>query len=117
MTTNPLLAYLQELFLRLSTKSPKFFKIIQLVSAIATLVTGLPGLFSELGIKLPDWATVLQSKTIAFATLTALFISKLPTQSTLMTTTTTGEVLKRTDETKLPFTAANEQQQILNAKK
>lgn len=109
MTTNPLLAYLQEFFQRLSTKSPKFFRVIQIVSAVATLLTGLPGLFEELGWTLPDWATILQNKTVAFCMLTALTISKLTTQSTAAAQTASGQVLKITNDEKLPFTAANEQ--------
>jgi hypothetical protein len=108
-STNPMITFLQELFLRLSTKSPKFFKVIQLVSAIAAAVTGLPGLFQELNITLPAWAVILQNKSVAWASATSLFISLLTAQSKPVSKTEDGVILKKTDETKLPFTANSEQ--------
>lgn len=109
MVTNPLLLFLQEFFKRLATKSPLFFRIIYYISAGAALVTGLPGLLQELNVDLPEWMDVIQNKIIAIASSTAFVIAKLTTQSTAVAVTPSGEVLKKTNEEKLPFTAATEQ--------
>ena len=108
MTTNPLLAFLQEFFQRLSTKSPKFFRVIQLITAITTIITGLPEFLKMFNIALPQALSALENKTIAIATMTAFLISKLTTQSTPVAQTESGQVLKTTNEEKLPFTAASE---------
>lgn len=105
---NNLLLFVQELIQRLFTKSPVFFQIINRISLALILVTGLPGFFEELGINLPDWATVLQNKIIAWSAIVSAIISKLTTQSTPIAVTSSGEVLKKTDEKKLPFTAKSE---------
>ena len=110
-STNPMITFLQELFMRLSAKSPKFFKVIQFVSGLSAAVTGLPGLLQELNVNLPDWAEVLQNKSVAWASATSLFISMLTVKSTPVSKTEEGEILKKTDEKKLPFTANSEQKE------
>lgn len=108
-STNPMITFLQELFMRLSAKSPKFFKVIQFVSGLAAAVTGLPGLLQELSVDIPDWAEILQNKSVAWASATSLFISMLTVQSKPVSKSEDGDILKRTDEKKLPFTANSEQ--------
>ncbi len=70
-------AFLQELFQRLFKKSPRFFNIISALSSIAIVLTGLPGIFEEVGITLPDSLTILQSKVVAWAAVVGLIIAKL----------------------------------------
>jgi hypothetical protein len=108
-----MITFLQELFMRLSAKSPKFFKVIQFVSLLAAAVTGLPGLLQEMNINLPDWAEVLQNKSVAWASATSLFISMLTVQAKPVSKTEDGEILKKTDEKKLPFTSQSEQKAAL----
>jgi len=109
MANNMLIDFLRESLQRLFQKSPKYFRIWGYISMTAALVTGLPGLLQELGINLPDWAAVLQNKVIGWASTIAFLIAKLTVQSTPVAMTPGGEVLKKTNEEKLPFTAANEQ--------
>lgn len=107
-TNNPLFQFLQELFLRFSAKSPTFFKIWQLISSILVAVTGLPDFLQMFGITLPAPWNALESKAVAFAAAGVLFMSLLTTQSKVTSKTEDGALLKKTDETKLPFTASQE---------
>jgi hypothetical protein len=71
-------AFLIEIYKRFSSKSPRFFVVMQWVSMIAFVVTGLPGVLQEMGVVLPGaWAEV-QSKVIGWASAIAYFISKMP---------------------------------------
>jgi hypothetical protein len=70
-------AFLKELIQRFFAKSPKFFKIIQVLSMLAFVVTGLPDLIAETGIVLPDYIVSIQNKVIAVASIVSFIISKL----------------------------------------
>lgn len=107
-TNNLFAAFLRELFQRFFTKSPKFFKIFQLISGACTAVTGLPAFLQMFGINLPPELMVLQNKAVAYAAMGVLFTSLMTTQSAPAATKEDGSILKQTDEKKLPFTAANE---------
>lgn len=110
MNTNPMvIKFIQEFFQRLFTKSPKFFRVWQLLLSIATIVTGLPELLQYLHITLPPSLAILENQTVSIATSAALLMTLLTTQSKPVGVTTTGEVIKKTNETKLPFTATAEQ--------
>jgi hypothetical protein len=76
-TTQQTWAFLKELIQRFFAKSPKFFKIIQVVSMVAFVVTGLPDLIAETGIVLPDYIVAIQNKVIAVASIVSFIISKL----------------------------------------
>lgn len=99
------ISFLQELFTRLATKSPKFFKIFQIISGALVMVTGLPGFFEQIGVNLPDYLMMFQNKLVAYAAVGSLFASLLTTQSKIVGKTDNGEPIKQTDEKKLPFTA------------
>lgn len=111
MNNTILLDFLKELILRLGTKQPKFFKIIGIISMATALATGLPGLFDELHIHLPSWATILQNRIIGIAATTAFFIAKLTTQSKVVAVTEGGDILKKTNDDKLPFTSKAEEKE------
>jgi hypothetical protein len=70
-------AFLKELIQRFFAKSPKFFKIIQVVSMASFVVTGLPALIAETGIILPENIIALQNKVVAVASIVSFIISKL----------------------------------------
>jgi hypothetical protein len=70
-------AFLKELIQRFFAKSPKFFKIIQVLSGIAFVITGFPMLIAEAGIVLPDNLVALQNKVVAVASIVSFIISKL----------------------------------------
>ena len=115
-----LLKFFQETLNRLFTKSPKFYKIWQLISSALLLISGVPYLLVQLGIVLPEPFATLASKAVTFAAAAALFMSMLSTQSKTVAVTNEGDLLKKTDEIKLPFTAqseikqANKEDGILN---
>lgn len=72
--------FILELISRLFSKNPKFFKIIQVISAIIAIITGLPEYLTSLGIVLPDNLITLENKTIAIASIVAMIIAQFPTQ-------------------------------------
>lgn len=108
MPNNQVLNFLQENLQRIFIKSPLFFRIWQIVSGAAVLITGLPDFLNQFDIVLPEAWQALASKGIAWASSGMFFMTLLTTQSKPVAITETGEVLKKTDESKLPFTAKNE---------
>lgn len=114
---NQLLAWLKENLSRLFTQSPKFFKIWQIVSGALVLITGIPQLLSTMQITLPiPWSDGLNTA-IAWASRGMFFISLLTSKSPIVATNDAGTPLKRTDDAKLPFTAAQEQKELVSAPK
>jgi len=97
--SNSVIKFLAELVARLFSKTPVFFKVIQVISVIVTVVTGLPGLLESVNITLPPALSVLQSKIAAIAGLVSLFISSLP-----VTTAVSTSGAARTTSEALPFT-------------
>lgn len=104
---NMLIAFLQELLQRFFTKSPKFFRIWQLITALGAAITGLPEALKMLGIHLPVALCILENKFIATLSTGMFIMSALTTQSTIVAGKAGEPPLKQTD-TKLPFTAATE---------
>jgi len=80
--SSAVIKYLAELVSRLFSKTPVFFKVIQVLSIVATVVTGLPAILESVGITLPSALTALESKVVAIAGLVSLFISSLPVVTT-----------------------------------
>lgn len=111
MNQNPFIAFLQETFARFAAKSPKFFRVWQIVLGFATVVTGLPAALEEWGVTLPPELTYLQSKFIGTITLGAFIMTQLSTPSKTIGVTPTGEVIKRTSDA-LPFTKQAEAKKI-----
>lgn len=109
---NIVLAFIQENLQRLFTKSPTFFKVWTFISGALVLITGLPAFIDMLninGFHIPDLWNEAVTKSVGYASSGILLMSLLTTQSPPAGTTTTGEVIKSTDQKKLPFTAAKEQ--------
>lgn len=96
-----LLDFLKEMIHRFGMKSPKFFRVWQIIFLAATLLTGLPELLTELGVKeLPDWAQALSTKTVAIASAVAFVMAKLTVADTAK------EVLTYSEKKEvLPFTS------------
>jgi hypothetical protein len=108
MQSNPLVAFLVEIFGRLSAKSPKFFIVWQWISGAVVAVSGLPALLTALNVVLPPALTVLENKTVGIAASVAFFMSLMTVQNKTVSTSAAGTPLKETDASKLPFTAAAE---------
>lgn len=106
---NMLIAFFQELLQRFFTKSPKFFRIWQWITAIGASITGIPEAASQLGINIPSLISHPLGKFMAAVSTGMFIMSALTTQSKIVgTDATTGATLKITNGTDLPFTAANE---------
>jgi len=110
---NPLLLFLQEIFKRLNSKSPRFFKIWQWIAAATSAVTGLPGFLAMFSIRLPVPLDALANKTVAIAAAASWFIARMPVQSPAITVTQDGALLKKSDERAIPFTAQSEKKDAL----
>ena len=72
--------FIKELIARLFSKNPIFFKIIQVISALVVIITGLPEFLTSIGITLPSNLLALENKTIAIASIVAMIIAQFPTQ-------------------------------------
>lgn len=105
--TNMLIAFLQELLQRFFTKSPKFFRIWQMITAIAAAITGIPETLAYFNITLPPALSIFENKFIA-AVSTGMFIMSAMTSQSKIAGTRNGEPVKQTDACALPFTAAQE---------
>jgi len=112
-TNNPLITWVQEMFLRLTSKSPKFFKIWKIILGIPVLIIALPNALQILNIHLPQVFSAKIQDIVGWATTAALFMSFLPTQSTPVAVDQKGTPIKQTDKDKLPFTSAEEKKEML----
>lgn len=74
--------FFTELIARLLSSNPKFFKVIQVLSAITALITGLPDFFTSIGVSLPPNLLLLENKSIAIASIVAMIIAQLPKNDT-----------------------------------
>jgi hypothetical protein len=77
MKHNPLIAFLQEGYQRLSQKSPKFFKTITLINYCILLLTGIPELLTFFDIEIYGKAMDAVNKVVAYASFYGALISKL----------------------------------------
>ncbi len=109
---NAFILFLKELVLRVSSKSPKFFQILQIISGAFVLITGLPDFLSLLGITIPEVWNEHLNTAIAWASRGMFLISLLTTQSKPIGIDVNGNILKSTNETKLPFTDLQEKKQV-----
>lgn len=109
MSTNPLVTFLGEIFSRIFSKSPLFFKVWTWASSLVVAVSGLPALLTYLNVTLPPALTIFENKTLGIAASVALFMSLMPVQSPVISVNkATGVTTKATDESSLPFTTAHE---------
>lgn len=105
-----ILTFLQENLQRLFTKSPMFFKIWTLIAGVFVLITGIPELLNALpfDLHIPDVWNERTTIAVKWASRAAAAMALLTTKGIPVGITPGGNVLKVTNETKLPFTAALE---------
>lgn len=112
-----ILTFLQENIQRFFTKSPLFFKIWTIISGTFVLITGIPDLISSLPfhVTIPDLWNERVTLAVAWASRAALFMSLLTVKSPAIGVTDNGKgnIIKVTDSSKLPFTAASEQKSAI----
>lgn len=110
MNNNPLVLFLLETIKRLAVKSPKFFAIWQWILGLLASLTGFPALLRSIKVihSLPPFLEALSNADVAFAALGGLAVAFLTSQSKPVAVTKEGEIIKKTDQTALPFTAVHE---------
>lgn len=106
--TNLFITFLQEIVMRLKSKSPKFFAILQWIFGAIAAVTGIPAFLVTMGVELHGMLFTLESKAVAVCTALMWIIAKLPVENKTVTVTSDGKVLKQTNDDKLPFTKQEE---------
>ena len=107
-TQNPLIAWLQENFLRVTAKSPKFFKVWKIITGIPVLVIALPEALRILNINLPQVFSQHVQTAVSWAATGMFLMSFLPTQSPVVAIDQNGTPIKQTNPEKLPFTSQSE---------
>lgn len=70
--------FITEFFHRLFSSNPKFFKIVQAISIVVAVGTGLPLLFRSVGVNFPSWVGMIESKTTAISAIITAIIAQLP---------------------------------------
>jgi xanthine/uracil permease len=72
--------FIIELIQRVATKNPKFFQVIQAISATVAFVAFIPDLCAYLDIASPSWLELLHDKAIKIGALTAVIMAQLPNE-------------------------------------
>jgi hypothetical protein len=108
MGSSIIIDFFRELVNRFFSKSPRFFKVLQVFSACLTFAGYVPSILKRwFGVELPE-PTVTLCKDIAnYAGMFFLGVM-LPVAQKPVAQTDTGEAIKVTDEKKMPFTAKAE---------
>lgn len=70
-----------EFLQRVLSDNPKFFKWVQVVSAIVAIVAFVPDVLGFLEIPTPSWLEILHDKAIKVGALTAIIVAQLPNPS------------------------------------
>jgi len=112
-TSNPLILWIIEMFQRLMTKSPTFFKVWKVITGIPVLIIAIPDALQLLNIHLPQVFSAHIQDVVGWASTAMLFMSFLPSQSTPVAVDVNGNILKTTNDLTLPFTANSEQKALL----
>ena len=69
---------LLEFMQRIASDNPKFFKWVQVVSAIVAVIAFVPDALGFLEIPVPSWLDILHDKAIKVGALTAILVAQLP---------------------------------------
>ena len=69
-----------ELFKRIASDNPKFFKWIQTISGAVAIVAFIPDLLAYLEIASPEWLGLLNDKAVKIGALTAIIMAQLPNE-------------------------------------
>ncbi len=81
---------LTELFSRLTSNNPKFFKIVQIVSAICLVIVQAPKYLTLAGVSVPETLGEPYKTIVSVAAIVAALIAQLPnvTPATIVTSKT-----------------------------
>ena len=72
--------FITELIKRIASKNPKFFQVIQAISATVAFVAFIPDLAAYLELPSPAWLEILHDKAIKIGALTAVIMAQLPNE-------------------------------------
>lgn len=109
--SNIALNFFVELWQRLKTKSPTFFRVLQAFAASLTFAGFVPSMLQRwFNVEVPGHV-ITMCEDIAKYSIGFLAAAALPVNAPQVSVTETGEILKKTDEKRLPFTAEKEIQQ------
>jgi len=106
------LNWLRETLERLFMKSPKFFKIWQLISTLTMIISGVPYILTALGVHLPEPFSTLSNKVVTFCGATALLMSSLTVKTDPVAQTEEGKAITVLPTDKLPFTKKTEAKEV-----
>lgn len=73
--------FIVELLVRLFSKTPWFFKVVQIIGAVALLISGIPQLLAQSGIDIPDAWTGTVSQIVSIAGFITIIVAQLTTTS------------------------------------
>lgn len=97
-----------ELWHRLKTKSPTFFRVLQAFAAILTFAGYFPSMLQRwFNVEVPGH-TIALCEDVAKYAIGFLAAAALPVNAPQVSVNEEGVILKKTDEKKLPFTAKKE---------
>lgn len=107
-----ILDFLKEMGNRLATKSPMFFKVLQVIGASLTMAGYIPSLLQQaFNVEVPGNMIWLCENIAKYATgffAASMFAAKSP----IVGQTENGNEVKVTSEKKMPFTAKAEQKEV-----
>jgi hypothetical protein len=108
MANNIVIDFLSEFLNRLFTKSPKFFKVLQIFFGLLTFASYVPSMLQRwFGVEVPG-PTITLLEDIAKYSAGFFAALLLPVKQVPVAQTPEGEAIKVTDEKKMPFTAKAE---------
>jgi len=71
--------FIVELLVRLFSKTPWFFRVVQIISTVALLVSGIPQLLAQSGVTIPAAWTGTVSQVVSIASVVSIFLAQLTT--------------------------------------
>lgn len=70
--------FIIELFGRLASDNPKFFKVLQVLAVVVVVVTELPDFLQLLSIDVPSWLAALENKAVTWGAVLTAVLAQLP---------------------------------------
>jgi hypothetical protein len=104
--------FLKEMLHRIATRSPAFFRVIQLVTALLTFAGYVPSILQQWFDVTISGNVITLCESIAKYSTGFFAASMLSAKSTIVGQTESGVEVRMTDESKMPFSAKKEQKEL-----
>ena len=78
---NAIVQFASELAIRLFSEKPKFFSILQWISAAVGAISGMITYLESTGQQIPTWLHTIGNANITIAAVTAMIMSQLPNKA------------------------------------